>query len=142
MGLIENDQGGRLRAEGVQPGAPKEERCLIDHFTWGDSFSDTGGRTRTDTMSPLQDFESSASTNFATPAFSELKGGFIKREVLLLQHFCQEQIVLFDEAIWLEPLFSEWPSGASQCNPDQIEKACPTQARKACCLPAIESCLL
>lgn len=27
-----------------------------------------GGRTRTDTVSPLPDFESGASTNFATPA--------------------------------------------------------------------------
>ena len=27
-----------------------------------------GGRTRTDTLSPVLDFESSASTNFATPA--------------------------------------------------------------------------
>ena len=32
-------------------------------------FDGTGGRTRTDTSSRIQDFESSASTNFTTPAF-------------------------------------------------------------------------
>ena len=41
-----------------------------------------GGRTRTDTLLPKLDFESSASTNFATPA------GFARRKVYICKRSC------------------------------------------------------